>query len=623
MKFILIILLALCCHSQIIENPIIAIINKFYIQQLSLNFIVHFNDSSQVRILDRVLNYLNNNASTDFVPFMIESLDNKKSLSSSVKRRNVIIFIDNNHDLLSIIFSSLTSDGFQMNGFYTFVILRIKDDDMSNLFEKLWQKFIYNVNILTLDNGRVMLKTFMPFSAEICYNIRPIIINEYDNKLEKWKNDNFFPPKFTNFYNCSLRATTFEYAPAVIKRNINNGSYTLEGSDIELINGLKDILNFHLNLTYNDKPGASGMTYKNGTVTGVKLSLLSNDTDFLFGLYYVTYPNCLYMGCSRPYYAVFMTVIVPQIDLTSLEKFFIPFRLDLWVSLIIVLFLAVFVIAILKHKLKRFRNFIIGSNINDPFNELLTAFIGGSSHKLPRRNFARYLLMIFILFCLVMRSVYIGGLFKYLQSNEKISPFKTIKDLVARDYKLYSHFYFEDYLVNMGLSDSIIIIKPSEDAYYKAKTFDPNFRGGFSITSDELLYLNKLNVANFTYRVCKEHLYTVNNGLLFQNDSFLIEAFDRIIIQLQSNGLINYWITKYIDTSYFDIKKADRIPEQLTLSHLLGSFQMWLCGIILATGSFIIEVIYYKIKKVERGKSLLNERKYILSSISKKENGKG
>lgn len=455
MKFILIILLlALCCRSCIIEDAIIDLINKFYIQHLSMNLIVQFNDSSQVQLLEGVLNCFNKNGN-DFLPLTIEALEAiKSSSSSSVKRRNVIIFTDNNHDLLSIIFSSLTSDRFQLNGFYTFVILRISDDDAGDMFEKLWQKFIYNVNILTLDNERVIMKTFLPFSRDACYNVHPIVINEYDIIKRKWLNDNFFPLKFVNFHNCSLRAHTFEYAPAVIKRDLKNGKFILEGSDIELINGLGDILNFHLNLTYNGIPGASGMTYQNGTLTGVKLSLLHNETDFLFGLYYVTYPNCLFMGCSRPYFAVFMTVIVPQIDLTPLEKFFVPFQLDLWILLITVMLLAVTIIALLKHHLlKNVRNFVIGSNISDPFNAMLIAFIGGSSHKLPRRNFARYLLIVFILFCLVIRSVYIGGLFKFLKSNDKITPFKTVNDLVERNYKLYAHFYFEDWLNNMGLGE--------------------------------------------------------------------------------------------------------------------------------------------------------------------------
>lgn len=85
----------------------------------------------------------------------------------ALKRRNVIIFLEN-IDLLSIIFSSLTSDNFSLDGFYTFVIVRISDDDAELVFAKLWQKFFYNINILAIANERVIMKTFLPFTDKVC-----------------------------------------------------------------------------------------------------------------------------------------------------------------------------------------------------------------------------------------------------------------------------------------------------------------------------------------------------------------------------------------------------------------------------------------------------------------------
>jgi hypothetical protein len=118
------------------------------------------------------------------------------------------------------------------------------------------------------------------------------------------------------------------------------------------------------------------------------------------------------------------------------------------------------------------------------------------------------------------------------------------------------------------------------------------------ITSDELLYLNKINAKNFTYRVCNDKLFTINNGILFQKNSYLIDAFDLAISHLQSNGLLNYWIKKYIDSNYYNVKDAKdaRMPEKLTLSQLLGSFQMWFCGMIIASIAFMLEIIYFKIQ---------------------------
>lgn len=126
---------------------------------------------------------------------------------------------------------------------------------------------------------------------------------------------------------------------------------------------------------------------------------------------------------------------------------------------------------------------------------------------------------------------------------------------------------------------------------------DPDFKGGFMITSDELLYLNKINANQFTYRVVKEHLFTVNNGLLFQKNSYLIEAFNEVISQLQSNGLIDYWISKYIDTSYFDVKETGKQAQKLTINQLYGSFQLLFYGNCASFMCLICEVIYKKYQK--------------------------
>jgi hypothetical protein len=50
----------------------------------------------------------------------------------------------------------------------------------------------------------------------------------------------------------------------------------------------------------------------------------------------------------------------------------------------------------------------IVSNLFQNFSNLRNTALGGGQFKLPGRNFARYCLMLFILFCLVMRTAYQG-----------------------------------------------------------------------------------------------------------------------------------------------------------------------------------------------------------------------
>lgn len=431
-------------NTAILQSSVIAMINEFYARHTTMHLIVQFNDSTFTEMLPEILSSCAN------LSFMIESIDNVAEVE--VKRRNVMI-LASNFQSLSTLFGLMTSTNFEFDGFYTIAMQEISDDNASRVFSDFWKKFLYNVNIITMaedDDGCVVMKTFLPFRENACHQTNPIVINEF---CENWNDKDFFPFKFRNFHNCTLRAGTFEYAPAVIKRENDD---SLHGSDIELIRGLQTILNFHLNLTFSEEPDAYGLTYDNGTVTGLKVLLLDNELDLLFGLYYATYPNCKYMACSQPYFAVAITIIVPQRSLTSLQKFFVPFKLSLWLALALLLFIAILVIAIVEFKIKFARNFVIGRNIRNPYVQMITAFFGNSTEHLPRRNFARFLLMTFILFALIMRTVYIAGLFKFLQSDTKVTSIKSVNDLVENDYKIYALSHFVFYLANMGLKSRYV-----------------------------------------------------------------------------------------------------------------------------------------------------------------------
>lgn len=58
----------------------------------------------------------------------------------------------------------------------------------------------------------------------------------------------------------------------------------------------------------------------------------------------------------------------------------------------------------------------------------------------PARNFARSLLMIFILYCLVIRTLYQGGLFENLQSEDLGHTADTITEMLDRGFKFYMMF---------------------------------------------------------------------------------------------------------------------------------------------------------------------------------------
>lgn len=117
-----------------------------------------------------------------------------------------------------------------------------------------------------------------------------------------------------------------------------------------------------------------------------------------------------YMTASYIYFTSNLIWITPPGRLfTSFEKLFKPFNSVLWVCIIIVFTLSFVTVLVLRYQSKKAQNFVFGRNISTPFLNLINIFFGGSLNKTPVRNFARTLLALFMVYCLIIRSSYQGG----------------------------------------------------------------------------------------------------------------------------------------------------------------------------------------------------------------------
>jgi hypothetical protein len=65
------------------------------------------------------------------------------------------------------------------------------------------------------------------------------------------------------------------------------------------------------------------------------------------------------------------------------------------------------------------------------------ASLGGSHLVLPTRNFARFILMNYILFCLVLRSAYLGKQFEFMQIEMRKPGIDSIEEMIQENYTLY------------------------------------------------------------------------------------------------------------------------------------------------------------------------------------------
>ena len=117
------------------------------------------------------------------------------------------------------------------------------------------------------------------------------------------------------------------------------------------------------------------------------------------------------------------------------EKLAMPFDDFTW-ALIALFFMATFATILFIHCCVRrsIRDFIIGSNVRTPTMNVIQIFFGISQVAVPRRNFARYLTMVFILYCLIIRTAWQGKMYEFMQKEIEKPRIQTIAEMIENGY---------------------------------------------------------------------------------------------------------------------------------------------------------------------------------------------
>jgi len=109
-----------------------------------------------------------------------------------------------------------------------------------------------------------------------------------------------------------------------------------------------------------------------------------------------------------------------------------------WLLIIGMLLIVISTLAIIQVKCPNlFFVYVMGRNKSNPYLNVLIAIVGGSQNKLPITTFTRFLLAMFLIYCFIMRNLYLGALFKIMKSDIYINEIKTIDDINELDYFYY------------------------------------------------------------------------------------------------------------------------------------------------------------------------------------------
>lgn len=244
------------------------------------------------------------------------------------------------------------------------------------------------------NNSTIQLLTYIWYSAEKCSEPQLIEVNSFNKTTNRWRNSEFEVKKFYNFHGCQL-------VFGVPTQRLENFTLTEEilYHETYLTDSVFSLAN-NLNFTYLTNPSVedrltpefTGITYVNKSLT---------------------------------------------VDLDIYENKWLPYDETTW-FLICIIFIASFT-TILTFRLfkESVAHFAFGSNVLTPALNVVMIFFGISQVVLPRGNFARFLVMLFILYSMIIRTAWQSKMFEFLQKEMLKPEIKSFEEAIEKGYKLW------------------------------------------------------------------------------------------------------------------------------------------------------------------------------------------
>jgi len=301
---------------------------------------------------------------------------------------------------------------------------------------------------ITNEADTVTLSTVEWFSPYGCDQPYLNKLNVFKKKSQKWQQELKNHEKFLEYHNCELVMAL--PIPKVDYSLYNTGGYALLiGVNKNFtIHGITPVI-FEIagkfyNFTVDYQPVFMNDNWiKSESFTQVTLVHINNRMKQPHVHFEVMplVPKILDIATSNVVANLDVSLFVtPAEKYTPYEKFLLPFDMMTWI-LVLTTFLVTFLsIFFINHFSKATQSLVYGHNVDTPFWNVISIFFGISQTRLPNRNFSRFILMIFIYFCLIFRTCFQSKFFEFMTSEPRKALPKTLVDLIDRNYTIIGIF---------------------------------------------------------------------------------------------------------------------------------------------------------------------------------------
>lgn len=397
----------------------------------------------------------------DFIDAVIErsaqhditmTVENVNHLNESQLIQRVFnVLVVDSYTAFAGIYAQMSDTRFNYAGLYTVVLTESSSyqyETISRILQDCWARHITNVVVLVSIHpyAQTAIYTYFPYTRFHCEAVAPVILNYFSGAhFQTNLSVDFFPNKIRNMHACPLRLALYELVPHMFLHvsRFANGTVKkvlgIDGIDGITIQVLAERLNFTMNILLPPDNKGRGQLFANGTSgTGALGMLVRREVNMTIGAIGYSAQRLPYLTPSSSYYQSALLFAVPRgRNYTAFEKLFLPFQLTIWLGTGALFGLAAIIFAFLRCAGRNRFEFVVGAENRTPFLNMVVILLGDTlSISMPTRNFARYVLMVWMLACIVLRTAYQGAMFHLLQLPRTTQAIDQLGDLIAANYSL-------------------------------------------------------------------------------------------------------------------------------------------------------------------------------------------
>lgn len=295
-------------------------------------------------------------------------------------------------------------------------------------------------------------------------------------------------------------------------------------------------------------------------------------------------------------YIPYVLAIPVGSKMSSFERLMKPFRYIIWSCLSSSIILGIIFIYYIRFMGKsKLMNFIFGHGNRIPFTNFFAVLLGVTVHgNFPIKNFARYILLIFLMYTFVLRTAYSGALYILLQDGRARNTVKSITEVVENNYTIYAF-----PAVVKVLKDAIPDVKTQ---FVDAKNPTNALFERISSSSKEKIALCLLeysirsynqNNPNRRVEILDQQLLTAPIVFYMPRHSYIRHRSDDLIMRILSAGLLKRFESYYLYSSRQPQPKQKE-PTKLSFSLLFALFSVYAGLQALAFIVFLLELISRK-----------------------------